>query len=252
MELLPLYYQFGGSICVCLRRWLSAPVMTDSKDTSYWLPPARSSTGACKVITSPEFQIYIDERLQGNLGACLGEHWIFGDPRFSDADNPLYDPLADRLTDWIKDVKPSDYAMFVKYVDTFYNPANQKNGEKDVTAMRVKKIMQEKLYESADKILSGEDDEWVDDDSPCSCNVSDSECEDVVWCSEREYLPDVPHCDCNYISNIDSIENPTSGRLRTDTENNSVVYYTSCMDHDKYVSYYQRGSQSLMKLNCHL
>lgn len=154
---MPLYVKFGGAVIECVKRWVDAPV-TSAEDDTYWNPPQNNSKpspspqvseqkkserkkkkmdgetgqsmtgkgGSQHESRSPagvdeDYELYLEEKIRGGpYGPTLMTGWVFGDPRFVDPENPLYDTQADRRSDWRENLTFHMYRKFYKYVAVRY------------------------------------------------------------------------------------------------------------------------------------
>ena len=118
-------------MCRCLMKWLNAEDM-DPSDDSYWTPPAPSAVQStekhshakqllCERCIDDCATMYLKEKFCGDKsGPKYLSMWLFGDPRFIDSDNPLYNPQALSHSDWRDKCEIEDYQAFVAYVKTKY------------------------------------------------------------------------------------------------------------------------------------
>ncbi|KAL3852476.1 hypothetical protein ACJMK2_016109 [Sinanodonta woodiana] len=125
--LCPVYLRFGGSVCRCLIRWIDSPLMSPGDD-SYWIPPAPNTEKPIQNTPyhGPSYMCsncmddcgtkFFKEKICGGPdGPKFLDVWQLGDPRFNDIDNPLYDPKANRLTDWRDNLSVEQFRDFLQY-----------------------------------------------------------------------------------------------------------------------------------------
>ena len=139
---LPMFCYFCGSLIQCLKRWIDAPELAVG-DESYWEPPQKvdppkaerpsqtkpvekkkkrapkipaTNDGHC---VDDDFKIYLEETLKGHrFGPCWMPSWEFGDPRFVDEENPLYDLSAKPNSDWRENLTFAKFRQFYDYLKT--------------------------------------------------------------------------------------------------------------------------------------
>ncbi|XP_076447642.1 uncharacterized protein LOC143284645 [Babylonia areolata] len=118
--LTPVYMKFGGSIVRCLTKWMETTEEIDPDNDSYFVPPApiEMNTSLCSkhcCVASPSSAAnmlcayhledcnskFHEQFVKGlpSTPVHLG-FWERKDPRFSEPDNPLWNPGAELDSDW--------------------------------------------------------------------------------------------------------------------------------------------------------
>lgn len=105
-------------------------------DSSYWIPPGPSSlapiddrilTNMCVPCFDECATIFFREKFCGeDSGSKFLECWTFGDPRFHDSSNPLYNTSALQYSDWRENLTIEVYRKFYQYARMAYLPENEK------------------------------------------------------------------------------------------------------------------------------
>ncbi|ESP04589.1 hypothetical protein LOTGIDRAFT_237326 [Lottia gigantea] len=138
--LFPVYMRLCGSVCRCLIRWMDAENQ-DSDDESYWTPPEpikqednddQDSTEylnrvlMCESCIEECGVLYLKEKQAGSPeGPQHLPLWMFGNPRFEEEENPLYDP--DFLhSDWREGMNIDEFRDFIYFLKICYGKADDK------------------------------------------------------------------------------------------------------------------------------
>ena len=135
--LCPIFMRFGGSVCRCLEKWLTAEIQEDPNDDSYWIPPKEQTKEKpqdlaneicmCDECVEDCGEKFFKEKIDGQAnGPQFLKFWKLGDPRFNDPDNPLFAPHMDPLTDWRNSLTAETFKEFLYYAKDKYGSDEDK------------------------------------------------------------------------------------------------------------------------------
>ena len=129
--------RFGGSVCRCLEKWLTAEIQQDPNDDSYWIPPKEQTKEKpvdlandivmCEKCVEDCGEKFFNEKILGQpKGPQFLKFWKLGDPRFNDSDNPLFAPHMDPLKDWRNSLTAESFREFLYYAKEKYGAEEDK------------------------------------------------------------------------------------------------------------------------------
>ena len=84
-----------------------------------------SDPGNAESSVDEDYKVYLEERLKGSpFGPQWIRGWYYGDPRFVDEANPLYNLGGDRRSDWRSTLDFLQFKAFQEYVQKYF-PSNK-------------------------------------------------------------------------------------------------------------------------------